>query len=242
VESGPFGSTDTRGEHVTVTLITGANKGIGFETAKQLVELGHTVYIGARDAARGERAAAAVGARSVQLDVTDDASVGRALDAIDGEEGRLDVLVHNAGILETELDGPAALRSFDTNAVGIVRVTEAALPLLRKSSHANVVTVSSSMGSFWAVTNPERPESTLPLALYAASKSAATMLTVQYAKAQEGIRFNAVEPGTTATDMTAAFDIGRPVEESARVVVRLATLGPDGPTGTLQDEDGELPW
>ena len=227
---------------MTVTLITGANKGIGFETAKQLQELGHVVYVGARSVERGEKAAAALGARFVQLDVTDDASVRDALTTIDAAEGRLDVLVHNAGILETALDGPAALRSFDTNAVGIVRVTEAALPLLRRSPHANVVTISSSAGSFWAVNNPERPEFGLPLALYAASKAAATMLTVQYAKAEPSIRFNALEPGTTATDMTAAWGIGRSPEESARTVVRLATLGGDGPTGTFQDETGDLPW
>jgi NAD(P)-dependent dehydrogenase (short-subunit alcohol dehydrogenase family) len=227
---------------MTVTLITGANRGIGHETARQLLELGHDVYIGARDVARGAAAAAALGARFVQLDVTDDASVTSALAAIGAAEGRLDVLVHNAGVLETGLDGPAALRSFDTNAVGIVRVTEAALPLLRKSSNPTVVTISSSAGSFWAVNNPERPEFGLPLALYSASKSAATMLTVHYAKSQPGIKFNALEPGTTATDMTAAFGIGRPVEDSARVVVRLATLGPTGPTGTFQDEAGELPW
>jgi NAD(P)-dependent dehydrogenase (short-subunit alcohol dehydrogenase family) len=227
---------------MTVTLITGANKGIGYETARQLLELGHEVYLGARDAGRGEKAAAELGARFVQLDVTDDASVSRALATIDAEQGRLDVLVHSAGVLETALDGPAALRSFDTNAVGIVRVTEAALPLLRRSENANVVTISSSAGSFWAVTNPARPEFGLPLALYSASKAAATMLTVQYAKAQPGIRFNALEPGTTATDMTAAFGIGRPVAQSARVVVRLATLDASGPTGTFQDETGELPW
>jgi NAD(P)-dependent dehydrogenase (short-subunit alcohol dehydrogenase family) len=228
---------------MTVTLITGANKGIGFETARQLIELGHTVYIGARDIGRGEKAAAELGARFVQLDVTDDASVSDALATVAAAEGRLDVLVHNAGILaDGVVDGPAALRAFDTNAVGIVRVTEAALPLLRKSSNPTVVTVSSSMGSFWAVTNPERPEFNLPLALYAASKAAATMLTVQYAKSQPGIKFNALEPGATATDMTAAFGIGRPVAESARTVVRLATLGADGPTGTFQDEHGELRW
>lgn len=228
---------------MTITLITGANKGIGFETAKQLVELGHTVYVGARDVERGKTAAAALGARFVQLDVTDDASVSDALATVDAAEGRLDVLVHNAGILaDGVVDGPAALRAFDTNAVGIVRVTEAALPLLRKSTNPTVVTVSSSMGSFWAVTNPERPEFNIPLALYAASKSAATMLTVQYAKSQPDIKFNAVEPGTTATDMTAAFGIGRPAAESARTVVRLATLGSDGPTGTFQDEHGELHW
>ncbi|MTD53098.1 SDR family NAD(P)-dependent oxidoreductase [Amycolatopsis pithecellobii] len=228
---------------MTITLITGANKGIGFETAKQLLQLGHVVYIGARDAERGEKAAAELGARFVQLDVTDDASVSSALATIDSAEGRLDVLVNNAGILgDVVADGPTALRVFDTNAVGIVRVTEAALPLLRKSSNPAVVTVSSSAGSFWAVTNPERPEFNLPLALYSASKSAATMLTVQYAKSQPGIKFNAVEPGTTATDMTAAFGIGRSPAESAEVIVRLATLDADGPTGTFQDENGELPW
>ena len=227
---------------MTVTLITGANKGIGFETARQLIELGHVVYIGARDTERGEKAAAELGARFTQLDVTDDDSVANAVAAIASSEGQLDVLIHNAGILENVTDGPSALHSFDTNAVGIVRVTEAALPLLRRSANAVVVTVSSSMGSFWAVTNPDRPEFAMPLALYAASKSAATMLTVQYAKAEPGIKFNAVEPGTTATDMTAAFNIGRPVAESARTVVRLATLGPDGPTGTFQDDNGVLPW
>ncbi|XVU30095.1 SDR family NAD(P)-dependent oxidoreductase [Actinoplanes sp. CA-054009] len=228
---------------MTVTLITGANKGLGFETAKQLQELGHIVYVGARDPERGAKAAAELGARFVQLDVTDDASVTAALATIGAAEGRLDVLVHNAGILaDGPVDGPAALRAFDTNAIGLIRVTEAALPLLRKSENPTVVTVSSSMGSFWAVTNPERPEHGLPLPLYAASKAAATMLTVQYAKSQPGIKFNAVEPGPTATDMTAAWGIGRPAAESARVVVGLATLGPDGPTGTLRDENGELPF
>lgn len=155
----------------------------------------------------------------------------------------LDVLVNNAGVLgDGPIDGPTALRVFDANAVGIVRVTEAALPLLRKSSNPTVVTLSSSMGSFGVVTDPDRPEYGMPLALYAASKSAATMLTVQYAKAHPTIKFNAIEPGTTATDMTAAYGIGRSAEESARTVVRLATLGPDGPTGTFTDESGELPW
>jgi NAD(P)-dependent dehydrogenase (short-subunit alcohol dehydrogenase family) len=228
---------------MTVTLITGANKGIGFETARQLLELGHTVYIGARDVERGKKAAEALGAQFVQLDVTDEASVSGALAAIGAAEGRLDVLVNNAGILGSEvINGPEALRVFDTNTVGVVRVTEAALPLLRKSSNPTVVNVSSSLGSFWAVNNPDRPEFNVPLALYSASKSAATMLTVQYAKSQPGIKFNALEPGTTATDMTAALGIGRPVEESARTVVRLATLDADGPTGTLQDENGELSW
>lgn len=228
---------------MTVALVTGANKGIGFETARQLVELGHVVYIGARDVERGGKAAAALGARFVQLDVTDDESVKSALATIGSDEGKLDVLVHNAGILDTGVvDGPTALRVFDTNAVGIVRVTEAAIPLLRNSPNPRVVTVSSSAGSFWAVNNPDRPEFHLRAALYSASKAAATMLTVQYAKSQPGIKFNALEPGFTATDMTAAFDGGRSPEESARTVVRLATLDADGPTGTFQDETGDLRW
>ena len=227
---------------MTVTLVTGANKGIGREVAHQLIELGHVVYVGARDPKRGKRAADELGGRFVQLDVTDDASVESAMAEIGADEGRLDVLIHNAGIADSTMDGPTAMRVFNTNAVGIVRVTEAALPLLRKSSNPTVVTVSSSMGSFWAVTNPDRPEYRMPLALYAASKSAATMLTVQYAKLEPDIKFNAVEPGTTATDMTAPYNIGRPVADSARTVVRLATAPAAGPTGTLQDDDGLLNW
>ncbi|MET8522107.1 SDR family NAD(P)-dependent oxidoreductase [Nocardioides sp. NPDC004968] len=231
---------------MTVALITGANKGIGFETARQLTDAGDHVYLGARDVERGEKAAAELGARFVQLDVTDDASVRAALAAIEAAEGRLDVLVNNAGVLVADpLDGPTALRVFDINAVGIVRVTEAALPLLRRSENPRVVNVSSSLGSFWANTTPGRVEHGMFLPLYAASKAAATMLTVQYAKANADIRFNAVEPGPTATDMTAGFgieDIAKSPAESARTVVRLATLDLDVPTGTLQDKDGQLAW
>lgn len=227
---------------MTVSLITGANKGIGYATAQQLTKLGHTVYIGARDVDRGRRAAEILGARFVPLDVRNDDSAAAALETIGDAEGRLDVLVHNAGIQETGGDGPTALRAFDTNAVSIVRVTEAALPLLRRSDNPNVVTVSSSAGSFWAVTNPDRVESQLTVPLYSASKAAATMLTLQYAKAHPRIKFNVVEPGYTATDMTAAYPGGRTPEESARIIVRLATLGADGPSGTFQDEDGVLAW
>jgi len=229
---------------MTVTLITGANRGIGYETARQLIELGHTVYIGARDAERGGKAAADLGAYFVQLDVTDDASVSTALETIGAAEGALDVLVNNAGVMATGTpDGPSALRSFDTNAVGLVRVTEAALPWLRRSANPVVVNITSSMGSFWAVTSPDRPESSITNGpLYAASKSAATMLTVQYAKAHPDIKFNALEPGYTATEMTAEMEGGRPVQESAAVVVRLATLEVDGPTGTFTDEGGVLAW
>jgi NAD(P)-dependent dehydrogenase (short-subunit alcohol dehydrogenase family) len=224
-------------------LITGANKGIGYETARQLTDLGHAVYVGARSAERGQKAAADIGARFVQLDVTDDASVAAAMTTIDDAEGRLDVLVNNAGIGMPALNGPDALKVFDTNVVGIVRVTQAALPLLRKSDNPLVVNVSSALGSFWAVTNPERPAFRVPAIVYGASKAAVSMLTLQYAKAVPEIKFNAVEPGYTATDLGGANHGGRPVEVSARVVVRVATIGKDGPTGTFQEEDaGELPW
>jgi NAD(P)-dependent dehydrogenase (short-subunit alcohol dehydrogenase family) len=178
----------------------------------------------------------------VQLDVTDDASVEAALKTIGDVEGRLDVLVNNAGIGATEVNGPVALSVFDTNVVGVVRVTQAALPLLRKSENPRVVNVSSGLGSFWAVTNPERHESHFPFVVYGASKAAVSMLTVQYAKSIPEIKFNAVEPGFTATDFTAEFPGGRPVEESAEVVVRVATMGADGPTGTFQEDGGELGW
>jgi NAD(P)-dependent dehydrogenase (short-subunit alcohol dehydrogenase family) len=230
---------------MTTTLITGANKGLGRETARQLIEKGHTVYVGARSVERGEAAAAKLGARFVRLDVTDDASVEAALRVIEEREGRLDVLVNNAGIGSVGIDGltgESVLAMFNTNAVGVVRVTQAALPLLRKSENPVVVNISSALGSFWAVTNPERHESHSPFVVYGATKAAVSMLTVQYAKAVPEIKFNAVEPGFTATDFTAGFPGGRPVEESAEVIVRLATLGKDGPTGTFQEKTGELAW
>jgi len=223
---------------MTTTLITGANKGIGFETARQLIAAGHTVYIGSRDATRGAKAAADLGAHFVQLDVTDDASVAAAMASID----HLDVLINNAGIALLALNGPEALSVFDTNAVGIIRVTEAALPLLRRSANPVVVNVSSALGSFWAVTNPDRPAFHVAAIVYGASKSAVSMLTLQYSKAVPEIKFNAVEPGYTATDLGGQNHGGRPVEISARVVARMASIGPDGPTGTFQEDDTELGW
>ncbi len=227
-----------------VTLITGANKGLGYETARKLIEHGHTVYVGARDATRGQAAADKLGAHFVQLDVTEDASVGTAMAAIDEREGHLDVLVNNAGISSAmePVDGPLALRVFDTNAVGLIRVTQAALPLLRKSANPVVVNVSSALGSFWAVTNPERRQFHFPSIIYGASKAAVSMLTVQYAKALPDIKFNAVEPGFTATDLTPASGAGQPVEKGAEVIVRMATIGKDGPTGTFSENDGPLQW
>jgi len=228
---------------MTVTLITGANKGLGFETARRLIERGHAVYLGARSVERGESAASEVGGHFVQLDVTDDSSVEIALKFIAQKEGRLDVLVNNAGISTTgEVSGPVALTVFDTNVIGIVRVTQAAVPLLERSENPVVVNVSSALGSFWAVTNPERRQYHFPSIIYGSSKSAVSMLTVQYAKTYPGIKFNAVEPGFTATDLTPFSGAGQPVEKGADVIVRMATVGKDGPTGSFQEGDGELAW
>jgi NAD(P)-dependent dehydrogenase (short-subunit alcohol dehydrogenase family) len=228
---------------MTVTLITGANKGLGYETARQLIPRGHTVYIGARNAERGEIAARALGGEFIQLDVLDDASVETALHAIGEREGHLDVLVNNAGISAVgDVTGATALEVFDTNAIGLIRVTQAALPLLERSENPVVVNVSSALGSFWAVTNPERRQFHFPSIIYGSSKAAVSMLTVQYAKTFPGIKFNAVEPGFTATDLTPFSGAGQPVEKGAEVIVRMATIGPDGPTGTFQEGEGELAW
>ena len=228
---------------MTVTLITGANKGLGYETARRLLAHGHTVYVGARNADLGEAAASALGGQFVQLDVTDDASVEAALGVIAEREGRLDVLVNNAGISATgDVTGPVALQVFDTNAVGLIRVTQEALPLLQKSENPVVVNVSSALGSFWAVTNPERRQFHFPSIIYGASKAAVSMLTVQYAKTFPEIKFNAVEPGFTATDLTPFSGAGQPVEKGAEVMVRMATIGKDGPTGTFQEDEDELAW
>jgi NAD(P)-dependent dehydrogenase (short-subunit alcohol dehydrogenase family) len=227
---------------MTTTLITGANRGLGKEAARQLVAVGHTVYIGARDEALGRATAAELGARSVQLDVTDDASVASAFAQLEADGG-LDVLVNNAGIAMLARGGPDALLVFDTNAVSIVRVTEAALPLLKKSANPVVVNVSSALGSFAANHDPARPASHVSAIVYGASKAAVSMLTVQYARAEPEIRFNAVEPGYTATELGGHDNSqGRPVEVSARNIVRMATIGSDGPTGTFQEDDDELGW
>jgi len=228
---------------MTVTLITGANKGLGYETARQLIERGHTVYLGARNVERGEAAAFELGGQFVQLDVTDDSSVETALRVLAEREGHLDVLVNNAGISTTaDVTGPVALAVFDTNAVGLIRVTQAALPLLEESENPVVVNVSSALGSFWAVTNPERRQFHFPSIVYGSSKAAVSMLTVQYAKSFPGIKFNAVEPGFTATDLTPFSGAGQPVEDGAEVIVRMATLGKDGTTGTFQEGESELAW
>jgi NAD(P)-dependent dehydrogenase (short-subunit alcohol dehydrogenase family) len=228
---------------MSVICVTGANKGLGYETARQLIQRGHTVYIGARSAERGETAATKLGSQFVQLDVTDDDSVEAALGGIAEREGHLDVLVNNAGIsTAADVSGPEALKVFDTNVIGLIRVTQAALPLLERSDNPVVVNVSSALGSFWAVTNPERRQFHFPSIIYGSSKAAVSMLTVQYAKAVPAIKFNAVEPGFTATDLTPFSGAGQPVEIGAEVIVRMATIGKDGPTGTFQEGESELLW
>lgn len=231
---------------MTTTLITGANRSLGHETARRLLEAGHTVVLGARDPERGRTAADALGARFVQLDVTDDASVAAAVADVTAHEGALDVLVNNAGVNQPqkttdELTAADAAAVFDVNVVGVVRVTRAFLPLLRASANPVIVNVSSGMGSFAVTHDPDRVESTFPSALYTASKSALTMLTTQYAKAWPDIRVNAADPGYTATDFN-GHSGPQTVTEGTDAIVELATIGLDGPTGQFRDRHGVVAW
>jgi NAD(P)-dependent dehydrogenase (short-subunit alcohol dehydrogenase family) len=233
---------------MTITLITGGNKGLGRESARRLIALGHTVYLGARDARRGQAAADDLGARFLLIDVTDDASVAAAAATLTGREGRLDVLVNNAGIFEGMMKPEdvsiETLRSIhDVNVFGVVRVTQAFLPLLRASESPVIVNVGSTLGSFGVVTDPGRPESAYAVPVYATSKAAVNMLTVQYAKGLPDLRVNSVEPGLTATDLHGLSGHGiQTVEQGAEAIVQAATIGPDGPTGTFFDRAGSLPW
>lgn len=231
-------------------LITGANKGLGYETARQLIAAGHTVYAGARDAQRGQAAADALGARFVQIDVTDDASVEAAAKAVEADGG-LDVLVNNAGVEPRTADGgfiPVAdvtadsMRSvFETNVFGQVRTLHAFLPVLARSAAPVVVNVSSGLSLTRDVVDPQNPTHFYPAVEYPASKAAVNMVTAQYAKAFPGIRINAADPGFTATDLNHHAGT-QTVEQGAEVIVRLAQIGPDGPTGELFDAAGPVAW
>jgi NAD(P)-dependent dehydrogenase (short-subunit alcohol dehydrogenase family) len=228
-----------------VTLVTGANKGIGLETVRRLVGAGHRVYLGARDAERGRAAADGAGAEFVQLEVTSDDSVGRAAGIVERAEGHLDVLVNNAGITgpvrdvhEYEGDDMAAVLL--TNVVGYVRVIHAFFPLLERSSDPRIVNVSSGLGSFALAHDQSRIESRAPSPLYAAAKSAINMLTVRYAQLLPGIRINSADPGMTATDLSGGH--GHSLEDGTDAIVAFALSGPDGPTGAYRDHDGDLPW
>ena len=230
----------------TITLITGANKGLGLETARRLVELGHTVLLGARDPDRGRQAADALGAELVTLDVTDDASVGAAVDHVRSRHGHLDVLVNNAGVVGPrrpldEVTVEEVRATLDTNVLGVVRLTHAFLPLLRAAAHPRIVNVSSNTGRLTWQHESGWPQEKAP-PIYATSKAALTMLTLQYAQSLPGVLVNAAFPGYTATDLNDGQGT-QTVTEGTDAIVALATLPPDGPTGTVRTRDGAVtPW
>ena len=202
----------------TITFITGANKGLGYETARRLIELGQTVIIGARDPGRGQAAA----------------------------DHLVDRLVNNAGIIgahvaASELTGDDALLVFETNVISVVRVTSAFLPLLKRSDAPAVINVSSGMGSFALTHDPSRVESTIASPLYTASKSAVTMMTAQYAKAIPEVRFNAADPGYTATDLN-GHSGHQTVTEGTDAIVALATEDATAGTGRFVDRVGPVAW
>ena len=233
-------------EDMTTTLITGGNRGLGRETARRLVEAGHDVWLATRDPERGEAAAQELGARFVELDVTDERSVHAAAERVAAESGSLDVLVNNAGISGDhkpldEVTAEDLQRVFDTNVFGIVRTTRAFLPLLERSGNPIIVNVSSGMGSITVTSDPDRIESTFVSLPYPASKTAVNMLTSQYAKAYPHIRINAVDPGYTATDFNGHRGT-KPVEQGAEIIVRMASTDGDAPTGAFLDENGTVPW
>ncbi len=226
---------------MTTTLITGANRSLGLETARRLVEAGHTVYAGMRDPDSGD-AARSVGARILRLDVTDQQSVDAAIIELQ----QLDVLINNAGILGNafgvdDLDADAIAAVLDTNVTGIVRVTQSALPLLRRSANPVIVNVASGVG--WPrylqdSTHDEYPVQAVP---YAASKAAVIALTVQYAKNLPNMRVNASDPGYTATDFN-RHNGHQTITEGTDATVALATINQDGPTGEFRDRTGRIAY
>ncbi|MCX2923476.1 SDR family NAD(P)-dependent oxidoreductase [Streptomyces sp. NEAU-W12] len=234
----------------TVTVITGANKGLGFETARRLIEAGHTVYAGARDAHRGRQAAKALGARPLLVDVTDDASVAAAAAQVRAEAGRVDVLVNNAGIA-----GPAAPAGeltaadlqdvFATNVFGVVRTTRAFLPLLQAAARPAIVNVSSALGSLTINADPPAHSDLLPawapLLAYNSSKAALNMLTAVYAQSLPQISVVSVDPGFTATDLN-GHQGTQSVEEGAAVIVAAATAGTGTPSPAFVGATGPVPW
>ncbi|HEV7654640.1 MAG TPA: SDR family NAD(P)-dependent oxidoreductase [Mycobacteriales bacterium] len=220
-----------------ITLITGANKGLGYETARRLLAAGHTVLLGARDRVRGEAAAGELGAAFVPIDVTDEAGVGAAADHVRERHGRLDVLINNAGIVGprgplADTTAAEALATFDTNVLGVVRVTHAFLPLLRESEHPRIVNVSSGTGTISRMEEIGWNQEVAP-AIYSTSKAALSMLTLHYAHALPGILVNAVDPGYTATALN-DFQGTQTIAQGTDLIVELATLPPGGPTATVR--------
>jgi NAD(P)-dependent dehydrogenase (short-subunit alcohol dehydrogenase family) len=236
-----------------VAVVTGANKGIGLEIARQLAREGITVFLGARDAERGRAAAEKLraegfDARPLALDVTDDASVAAAASFVERDTGRLDILVNNAGIAID--DGPpsrvsigALRRTYETNVFGVVRTTQAMLPLLRRSDAGRIVNLSSGLGSLARNSDPSWDYAAVKFLAYNSSKTAVNAITVQFAYElrDTSIKVNAADPGYVATDMNRNQGV-RSVEQGAATPVRLATLPPDGPTGGYFNDDGPLPW
>jgi NAD(P)-dependent dehydrogenase (short-subunit alcohol dehydrogenase family) len=236
-----------------VAVVTGANKGIGLEIARQLAREGMRVFIGARDEERGRAAAEklraeGLDAEALRLDVTDDASVAAAAARIARDPGRLDVLVNNAGIAID--DGPPSRvsldvvrRTYETNVFGVVRTTQAFLPLLRRSDAGRIVNLSSSLGSLAKNTDPAWDFARVKFLAYNSSKTALNAMTVQFAweLRDTPVKVNAADPGYVATDMNRHQGV-RSVEQGAATPVRLATLPADGPTGRFFDDAGEVPW
>jgi NAD(P)-dependent dehydrogenase (short-subunit alcohol dehydrogenase family) len=234
-----------------VAVVTGGNKGIGFEVARQLAQSGHTVLIGARDTVRGEAAAAELGSAGldvsfVLLEVGEPAGVAAAAEMIESRYGRLDVLINNAAIAPAE-PAPSELAldvlraTYETNVFGVFTVTKAFLPLLRRSDAGRIVNVSSGAGSLATVNRPDwRPEWN-GLA-YNTSKSALNAITVAFAVELRDtpVKINAVNPGYTATDMSPAAT--RSPALAATLIHHFATLPTTGPTGAFHDENGPIPW
>ncbi|MEV1248302.1 SDR family oxidoreductase [Nonomuraea sp. NPDC050022] len=234
----------------TTALITGANKGIGFEIARLLGERGVTAIVGARDEERGRAAAERIGQPYVRLDVTDADSVQAAAKWIEQEYGTLDILVNNAGVMVWAEDPRPSASSadelrqvYETNVFGVVTVTNAMLPLLRRAEAARIVNMSSELGSLSMVMDPDSRLWERNLMAYNSSKSALNMITVSYAKElwDTSIKVNAVTPGYCATDLNGHSGHRTP-EQGATIAVRMATLDADGPTGAFLDEDGPLTW
>jgi NAD(P)-dependent dehydrogenase (short-subunit alcohol dehydrogenase family) len=236
-----------------IALVTGANKGIGYEIAAGLGALGWSVGVGARDEQRREAAveklrAGGADAFGVPLDVTDDASVASAAGLIEDRAGRLDVLVNNAGITggrpqEPSAVDPATVRAaVETNVIGVIRVTNAMLPLLRRSASPRIVNMSSSVGSLTLQTTPGVEVGPISAA-YATSKTFLNAVTVQYVKElrDTGILINTGCPGYVATDLNGFHGVRTP-EQGAAIAIRLATLPDDGPNGGFFDDAGVVPW
>jgi NAD(P)-dependent dehydrogenase (short-subunit alcohol dehydrogenase family) len=238
-----------------IALVTGANKGIGYEIAAGLGARGFRVGVGARDETRREAAvstlrAAGVDAFGVPLDVTDDASVTAAAKLIEDRAGGLDVLVNNAGITggmpqePTRVD-PAIIRTVvETNVIGVIRVTNAMLPMLRRSGAPRIVNLSSSVGSLTRQSGAGGATTTGPVAVaYAPSKTFLNAVTLQYVRELAGtnILINAACPGFVATDLNGFRGVRTP-QQGAATAIRLATLPDDGPTGGFFEDDGVVPW